>query len=248
MRVVPSLVVSAFALSLCCLPGIAPAQAEDKPALSAEIKKVLDSQGSAAALSRFKALFPAQKDKYDVDFDGFGKMANSYAQAGEMEKMQAVIEMTTVIAEDTYSAAMARAGAKMPEPPAGPEKTEPEPQPAPAYDAGLARDDLERFVGLYSDPEKPEETRSLFAAVSCDGYLVVGATWGDAANWWMKSVGDTKFEYADSFTRLKLEFDVGPDGKALAMKHDLDFLPNPLKRIGPLPEEWGRDCIKRPLR
>lgn len=247
MRVVKNLVVFTFALSMFCLPGIAAAQAEEKPALSAEIKKVLDAQGPEAALGKFKELFPAQKDRYEVDLEGFGKMANSYAQAGDMERMQAVIEMTGLLAQDAYGAAMAQSGVKLPEPPPVPEKPEPEPQPAPAYDAGPAREDLERFVGLYSDPAKPEKTRSLFATVSCDGYLVVGATWGDAANWWMKSVGDTEFEYADSFIRLNLEFDVGSDGKALSMKHDLDSMPNPLKRIGLLPEEW-KDCIKRPLR
>jgi hypothetical protein len=101
-------------------------------------------------------------------------------------------------------------------------------------------------VGLYSDPEKPDERRSLFATPSCDGRLVVGATWGDAQGWWMKSVADTTFEYSDSFTTLKLEFRTGPDGKAQAMNHDLDFMPSPLKHIGPVPEEWGDDCIKRP--
>jgi hypothetical protein len=246
MRVVPSLVVCVVAVSLFCLSGIAPAQAEEEPQLSAEIKKVLDALGPEAALSKFNELFPAQKDRYKVDLEGFGKMANSYAQAGEMEKMQAVIEMTTLLAQDTYGAAIPQSGMKMPEPP--PEPEQPEPEPAPTYDAGPARGDLERFVGLYSDPEKSEKTRALFAAVSCDGYLVVGATWGDAANWWMKSVADRKFEYADSFTQLKLEFDVGADGEAVAMNHDLDFMPNPLKHIVPLPEELGKDCIKRPLR
>ena len=45
MRVVPSLVACAVAVSLFCLSGIAPTQAEEQPLLSAEIKQVLDAGG-----------------------------------------------------------------------------------------------------------------------------------------------------------------------------------------------------------
>ena len=106
MREAMSLVVCAVAVSLFCLSGITPAQAEEKPLLSAKIQKVLDDEGAAAALSKFKELFPAQKDRFEVDLEGFGTLASSYAQAGEMEKMQAVIEMTTLLAQDAYGAAM----------------------------------------------------------------------------------------------------------------------------------------------
>jgi hypothetical protein len=248
MRSIQSMTVCAVAVSLLALSGIATAQAEDKPRLSADIKKVLDAEGPEAALARFKKLYPAQKEKYNVDLESFGKLAKAYAEAGDMEKMAAVFQMTTQLSQDAVSAAMAQSGIGMPEQPEPePEPEQPEPEPAPAHDAGPARDDLDRFVGLYSDPADPKKTRALFATVSCDGYLVVGATWGDAANWWMKSVGDTTFEYADSFTQLKIEFEVGADGKAAAMNHDLKGLPSPMKHIAPLPDDW-KDCVKRPLR
>ena len=53
--------------------------------------------------------------------------------------------------------------------------------------------DLERFTGLYSDPEESNENRKLWVMVSCDGQLVSGALWGDVAPWWMKSEGDNVF-------------------------------------------------------
>jgi hypothetical protein len=110
-----------------------------------------------------------------------------------------------------------------------------------------ARNDLERFTGLYGDPEEKNENRRLWVMVSCDGYLVSGALWGDVAPWWMKSEADNIFTYADSFFKLRMEFKTDEDGKAIRMIHDLSFLKTPLERLGPIPEDW-EPCLERPKR
>jgi hypothetical protein len=121
-------------------------------------------------------------------------------------------------------------------------------EPAVAWDPGPSRADLDRFAGLYSDPAAPDERRSFWAAVGCDGRLVTGSTWGDASPWWMRSVSDVVFEYSDSWTEVRMEFEAGPAGPASGMTHDReDILPSPLTRIGPLPAAWGGDeCIQPP--
>jgi hypothetical protein len=235
----------ALTVLLLCSASTIPVLAEEKPLLSAEIQKTLDADGIEAAQRRFDELFPSQKEKYQIDMNGFAQMAMTYMKAGDMTTGQAILEMSAALTRDAISGANVP-GAQTPAAP--PAAKQPEPDPVQGYDSGPSRKDLERFVGLYSDPQKPDELRSLFATVSCDGRLVVGATWGDAQNWWMKSVGDTAFEYSDSFTKLKLQFQTGPDGKAVSMNHDLEFMPKPLKRIGPLPEQWGSDCIEPPRR
>jgi hypothetical protein len=113
------------------------------------------------------------------------------------------------------------------------------------HDFGPARKDLERFHGVYGDPEQPDSLRKLFVTQSCGGYLVAGAMWGDAQNWWMKSVSDNTFEMSSDFMSLRLEFKLGPDGKARAMAHDLEGMASPLERSGELPEGW-EECLEQP--
>ena len=84
-------------------------------------------------------------------------------------------------------------------------------------------------------------------SVSCDGYLVSGALWGDAAPWRMKSADDKKFTYSDSFNSFKIEFNTDSNGKAHKMIHDLGFIKSPLARLGSIPDEWSA-CIERPKR
>lgn len=110
-----------------------------------------------------------------------------------------------------------------------------------------ARDDLERFTGLYGDPEEKNEYRKLWVMVSCDGYLVSGALWGDVAPWWMTSEADNIFTYADSFFQLRFEFETDENGNAVKMIHDLEWMKSPLERAGPLPDDWD-PCIERPKR
>jgi len=110
-----------------------------------------------------------------------------------------------------------------------------------------ASSDLERFTGLYGDPEESNEYRKLWVMVSCDGQLVSGALWGDAAPWWMESEGDNVFTYADSFFKLRMDFETDEYGKTFRMNHDLSFLKTPLERLGPIPDDWD-PCVERPKR
>ena len=119
---------------------------------------------------------------------------------------------------------------------------------ADAWDPGPSRTDLDRFAGLYADPAAPDERKSFWVAKGCDGRLVTGAMWGDASPWWMTSVSDRVFEYEDSWTKIRMEFEAGSGGSASGMTHDReDILPSPLTRIGPLPPEWRtEECIQPP--
>ena len=105
---------------------------------------------------------------------------------------------------------------------------------------GTPRDDLDRFLGLYGDPNRADEHRTLWVAKSCDGYLVAGASWGDASPWWMRSMSDTAFE-ATVFGGEKLGFEF--PAQPQSMVHQLDYMPNPLPRIGPLTDDW-QECIQ----
>lgn len=118
-----------------------------------------------------------------------------------------------------------------------PAKTEP-PPPEP-HPLGTPRDDLDRFLGLYGDPDRADEHRTLWVAKSCDGYLVAGPSWGDASPWWM-SMSDTVFE-ATVFGGEKLRFEFPAQPQTVV--HQLDYLPNPLPRVGPLPDGW-QQCIQ----
>ena len=111
---------------------------------------------------------------------------------------------------------------------------------------GKSRDDLNRFVGLYSDPNSNDTNRSIFVAVSCDGYLVTGPMWADVGPWWMRSAADKVFTYADSWTNLSFEF-TGNDGRGMRLNHDVEGAVSPLENKGPLPDDWP-DCVERPRR
>ena len=74
-----------------------------------------------------------------------------------------------------------------------------------------------------------------------------GALWGDVAPWWMKSVDDKIFSYSDSFTNFKMEFLLEGEGVVIEMVHNLNFIKSPLKKLGPLPEDW-EPCLERPQR
>lgn len=57
------------------------------------------------------------------------------------------------------------------------------------------------------------------------------------------SVSDLAFEYADSWTQIRMDFQAGSDGSATGMTHDReDILPSPLTRIGPVPPEVCTTC------
>jgi hypothetical protein len=233
-----------------------PATAQDRALLSAEIETVLEEEGLEAAQQRFEELYPAQQDQYEPDTTGLFEIASGYMQAGDMETGQALMEMATVVMSGAAAAytesmygEMAALQAEAPTTASAGKEAEPATsEPADAWDPGPARTDLDRFAGLYADPAAPDERKSFFVAVGCDGRLVTGAMWADVSPWWMSSVSDLVFEYEDSWTKIRMEFEAGSGASASGMTHDReDILPSPLTRIGPLPPEWRtEECIQPP--
>jgi len=243
-------------LGLLCLLYAGQATAQDKPLLSAEIRTVLEEEGLNAAQQKFEELYPAQQDLYEPDVTGMYEIASGYMQAGDMETAEALMEMAATVmtgaaaayTESTYGDLGAIQAEAASTADAEHEAETAAGEPAAAWDPGPSRSDLDRFAGLYSDPAAPDERKSFWAAIGCDGRLVTGATWGDASPWWMRSVSDVVFEYSDSWNQVRMEFEAGSDGPASGMTHDReDILPSPLTRIGPLPADWGGDeCIQPP--
>lgn len=254
-----SIIVRHFACLLLCVYMInAPVMAEGKPVLSEEIGAVIDSQGIAAAKQRFSEIYPARQDEYEIDVQGMMNLGSGYIQSGNMEHGMAVMEMMTAISTDmvqksmnSYSPEMAEMQNKARESELAAqeqakidqEEEKRMQQKAEARARGKARQDLDRFVGIFGDPADTGRSRTLFVTVSCDGYLVTGPLWADVSPWWMRSAADTVFTYSDSFTNLSMEFKA--DGSNLT--HDLEGLNSPLDRIGPLPADW-ESCLERPLR
>ncbi len=209
------------------------AQEATKPLLSEEIGKVIDKDGVEAGQRRFDELYPAQKDKYQIDIQGFLELTSTYMQSGNAAAGQQVAQMMMIVMQDSMATSMGMAVPnRNPQPQA---KPPPEPHPL-----GTARDDLDRFMGLYGDPHRADEHRTLWVGKSCDGYLVAGASWGDASPWWMRSMSDTVFE-TTVFGGEKLRFEFLAQPQSIV--HELDYMPNPLPRVGPLPDDW-QECIQ----
>ncbi|MGH7571076.1 MAG: hypothetical protein ACREMK_04440 [Gemmatimonadota bacterium] len=124
------------------------------------------------------------------------------------------------------------------------------------YDRGKPRDDLARFHGLYGDPgDAGPAARRLWVADAC-GYLAIGATWGDAMPWVMRSISDTAFIAATVYPGVepfKAEFRMAADGRAETLTHNgILAIGNSLPRVGELPEGWdaksleGEGCDHQP--
>ncbi len=211
------------------------AQEATKPLLSAEIGRVIDKDGPEAGQRRFDELYPAQKDKYQLDVRGFMELASKYMQSGNTAAGYQIAQMMTMVMQDSMATTMGMAAPNRNQQPQA--KTEPPPKPHPL---GTPRDDLDRFLGLYGDPNRADEHRTLWVSKSCDGYLVAGASWGDASPWWLRSMSDAVFEATVmGGEKLRFEFPAQPQ----SMVHQLDYLPNPLPRVGPLPDGW-QECIQ----
>jgi hypothetical protein len=255
-----SLLLSLFASGLFGLTVLfnpLTATAQNNPPLSEEIRHVLDSKGVEAAKARFAEIFPAKQEQYTLDPEVFAKLGSEYMQAGDMEAGGALLEMMGAITQAMVEEALAdqpEIAEKLEEMKAMSEtlptgaSTESkaddsaDDQEDDDFDFGPGRDDLEQFTGIYDDPENDDELRRLWVRVSCDGHLVVGALWGDVAPWIMRSTGKMSFNYQDAWQQLSLEFN-----GAKQMTHNLDYLSNPLERVGPLPSKWD-SCYEMPTR
>jgi hypothetical protein len=162
-------------------------------------------------------------------------LAFKYMQSGNAAAGEQVAQMMTIVAQDSMATSMGMAAPdRNPQP-----QSKAEPQPPEPHPLGTARDDLDRFVGLYGDPNRTDEYRTLWVNKSCDGYLVAGPFWADTSPWWMRSMSDMVFE-ANTFGDVKLRFEFPAQSRS--MVHELDYMPNPLPWVGPLPDDW-QGCI-----
>lgn len=232
--------------------------AQDKPLLSEAIREMIDTQGIEAAKKHFAEQYELQKDAYEIDMKGIAELTNSYVKAGNHEAAGVIMEITLPFMQAAYTSQMSGQSNVMAQQQAEMERVEKEKQKKISEEEQLSKDnyktllgearkDLERFTGLYGNPEEKNEHRKLWVMVSCDGYLVSGALWGDVAPWWMKTEGDKTFSYADSFVKVNMEFETDANGKAVRMVHDLSYMKTPLERLGPVPDDW-EPCLEPPER
>lgn len=234
-----------------------PAEAQDKPNLSDAIREMIDNNGVEAAKEYFSSMNSLEREQYIVDMEGISELTNAYLEKGNMEALMAISEISGPFMQDMVSRSMEQYAPELEameemvkeqeaereqEAQQREEERTLERQQTIMERQGQPRDDLERFKGVYGNPDEPEATRQLWVNVSCDGYLVSGAMWGDAAPWWLRSENENVFTMEDSFNNIRMEFT--PGGDDLEMIHNLDFMENPLQRIGPLPEDWN-SCMER---
>jgi hypothetical protein len=232
--------------------------AQGAPVIAPEIGQLIAEQGVGAANARFAELIQSPGLDYNTENQGLMTLLSSYMQAGNNEAVEAVGQMYAQLTQQMLSGAssalppgmmeeMQKADEAAKAQRAEEQAVEQEmQQKAEARSRGKSRDDLERFVGLYSDPDSDDTNRTVFVTVSCDGYLVAGPMWADVGPWWMRSAADKVFTYADSWTNLSFEF-VGDDSRGMLLKHDIEGAVSPLENKAPLPDEWD-DCQPRPIR
>lgn len=221
------------------LVSAAPAawQTGSKPKLSEALRAAIDKEGADAAERRFAEVYPATKDAYELDAGGITELMMEYTQRGDQKAAQAVLNIFMKATEAVHLGGV---------PPSSPPENAAPPRSAKPVDRGPKRKDLARFFGVYGNPGGQHGRTSphnFFVNESCDGYLQLGALWGDVAPWIMRAEGDTVFvqmslsEY--DRVALRLEFEVGPDGRATAVRHNIDWRKdNPLIRLGDLPAEY----------
>jgi hypothetical protein len=226
------------------------AQDQRKPLLSEEIRRVLEADGPEAAQRRFDEIFPDQADRFEIDMPAMGQLAADRGQAGDMESLQVIYEMIATLtpaqmAEHAPEVAAAVAAQEEADREAAERAAAERAAREEAATAGLgpARDDLERFAGDYGEPDKQGPgARNLFVGWTCDGYLLMGASWGDAAPWQLESVGETKFKHAGPYRSFAAEFELDESGKPIALIHDMDDLGLP-SRLESVEPPWEPECL-----
>ena len=226
------------------------AMSKDKQSLSELLKTTIDQQGSVAAKNKFSQIYPKQKEEYSIDNRAMSQLISDYAQAGNMEAVQVLSEVMTTITQDMIAQHMAGQDEVMKNMMAKQhqkQSSKPEKKSQQEPQKHTPRTDLDRFTGLYGDPNKADPYRQMWVAQSCDGRLVTGVTWGDVAPWWMTSESDSQFSYKDSFTNLNFEFNGMKDNQATTLTHDLQGLVSPLQRVGPLTDDYPK-CFETPRR
>jgi hypothetical protein len=244
---VPIRITASALLMLFATVTFAEAQDHGKPLLSEEIRRVLETDGREAARRRFEEIFPKQSDRYEMDLEGLSLLGTEQIQANDMASAQVVFSMVAALGQSLDVSGKARAQQAERNEREGARQAR-EGRPV-ASGPGQARDDLKRFAGWYGEPNQQRDPpRSLFARETCDGYLVAGASWGDASPWYLTSVSATSFEdFSEGIGSFSIEFEVDGDGNPVAMIHSLENmgLPSRLQYLGPLEDdrcwtvEWG---------
>lgn len=239
-------------------PNLARAQ---EPVIAPQVGQLISEEGVDAANARFSELMQSPSLDYTMESQGLMTLMTAYIQSGNEEAASAVGEMYAQMMQQMMSGATSAYPPGMAEAMAEAQKAEEAQKAADqaaaeaeqemrqqqvAQSRGKSRDDLERFTGLYSDPDSDDTLRAIFVTVSCDGYLVTGPMWADVGPWWMRSAADKVFTYADSFTNFSMEF-VGDGGRGTRMKHDIEGIASPLENKQPLPDDWD-GCMERPVR
>jgi hypothetical protein len=252
------LLIRLVLITLLCMPGITSAQ---EPVIAPQIGQLIAEEGVEAANQRFAELIQSPSLNYQLETQGLMTLMSGYMQAGNAEAGEAVGEMYAQVMQKMISGGASMFPPEMAEAmknaQAAEEAAEKQRQAEQAEERklqqkreqqsrGKSRDDLDRFVGLYSDPNSDDKLRAIFVTKSCDGYLVTGPMWADVGPWWMRSAADKVFTYADSWTNLSFEFS-GDDGRGMRLNHDVEGTVNPLENKGPLPEDWP-ECMERPRR
>jgi len=235
----------------------ATAFAQDKQNLSDAIREMIDNEGVESAKKHFLSMNTSERQQFHVDMEGISELTNDYLEEGNFDALTAISEISAPFMQDMISESMEQyaPGLQEMEQMADQRQAEREQkakereeeraqqrQKSVVDRMGEPRDDLDRFRGGYGDPDEPESTRQLWVNVSCDGYLVSGAMWGDVSPWWLRSESQNVFTFDDSFNHIRIEFTAG--GTDLIMHHNLEFIDNPLQRVGPLPENWD-PCVER---
>jgi len=223
-----------------------------KPLLSEALKDALAKEPLGEVEKHFMEALATGKPEYELDAEAVNALGMKYMESGEVEKGVVVVGIgaraaqivaTASFPPEMLEAMAARGEAERTKEEASTPTEEELNEERAAVSPGPARDDLERFHGLFANPADGPQ-RALFLVRNCDGHLVTGPMWADVAPWTLRSVGETEFVYdGDSFTQpFRMEISVGPDGNAVSIQHDLGFVASPLQRIGDLDDAFLPEC------
>ncbi len=240
LRPVPRL---SILLASLLIAQSASAQESSKPLLSDEIREALEAGGADAARTRFNEIFPDQEDRYQVDLEGIYALAAEKMMGGEVEAAEVLMEIVATLSQAQAAAYVPEIGAAAgAQEKASDERSDDTGTTSRVSGPGPARSDLRRFRGQYGQSAQ-DPPRNLFVMETCDGYLVAGPMWADVSSWHLRSVGANAFEYEDSFLAFSMTIDTAADGSPLSLSHTLEAVPSPLPYLGPLPAEWGDECM-----
>ena len=236
------------------------AVAQGAPVIAPEMARVISEEGVDAAKARFKELLASESINHATELSAMHSLMSSYMQAGNMDAGSAIGEMSAELTVQMMSAggAYSMPGMdmeqlrKMEEAERAQEQQVRQEEEKLAakqrqQSRGKSRDDLERFTGFYGEGGSADMGKTIFVAVSCDGYLVTGPMWADVGPWWMRSAADTVFTYADSWTNLSLEFVPDGDDGHHILNNDIDGIAAALEWKKELTPEYAK-CVERPLR